>query len=287
MTDFVSGNTRMRARTPALSELRRPTRSETEDAIRSTLRAVPGAYVGKGRAAALALIGRHDLADCLALLRGAVSGADPASRLDAVRAVGLVTADRAADIARAGDGSAAIGRLARHGLPHPAVASGLGAAWERFELHGDVPELEVDIASATHAAWKADLGGGRDARPVLDLLEEERDRRNVVAVADGTTPSQVALLPRGLVDDAALAAAATDSWAPVSQARHRWRPAIDRWPTHRDPAVLERELRDAGEVPRRRWLRQGDPFTAEVLVAYVLHVEAALRQADSHGSAAA
>src|SRR4051794_27212394 len=137
--DFIAGNTRLRARLPALlgpvgydqlaglsrdaaaerlaaSSTYRPylNRDQISDRrlleavghrLRDLLRGLRGLYVGTAGTVVGVLLARHDLQDVLALLRGALTRQPAAIRLAAVMGVGAVDQRIAADIAAAPDGT--------------------------------------------------------------------------------------------------------------------------------------------------------------------------------------
>lgn len=277
--DFVTGNTRLKARLPDLLAGVGDGSEASSGDWRDLLRAVPTAYTGQAREVVAVLTARHDLSDTLALLRGATTRAPAADRLAAVNCVGRLTTAHATDVASARDGAAALARLVAHGLPDPEVARQLPRIWERFELHADTEELETSIAAAAHRAWTARLEPARrPIAPVRDLLAEERDIANVVNLAQNPRPA-TRLLPPGRVNTQALSAVAAGDWTPTLRHRPQWRPAVLRWEAQYDAVELESDLLEV--MSARAWplIRQPDPFGVGIAVGYVLAVESAARHA--------
>lgn len=277
--DFVAGNTRLRARQPDLGRLA----AEADPFARrrrgrDLLRAVAPAYTDSARNIVDLLLARHDVADVIALLRGAIHGRDPADRVAAVEAVGAVTAVNAADVAHADDGEAAVSRLRSWRLPDADVARRLPALWASFELHRDVEELEVDIVRATHTCWETRLTRHRRlAAPVIDLLAEERDVANVRTVLRIPGREHPQLVPYGRVGPTELLAVRRGDWRPVFGARPEWRALVQPLGPSPVAADVERVLQTSRAAEARVTLRFGNVFGAEIAVAYVLCVEHAGR----------
>jgi vacuolar-type H+-ATPase subunit C/Vma6 len=309
--DFIAGNTRLRAR---LSELLGPAdydqlaglsrkaaaeRLATStyrpylnrdqagelqllDAVgrrlRDLLRGVRGLYGGVAGTAVGVLLARHDLHDALALLRGARTGQPAALRLAAVMGVGAIDQPTAADIAAAPDGAAAVVRLVSKRLPDPLTARALPAAWEQYELHGDPDEFETAIAGAAIDGWLDRLEWvGRAARPVLDLVQAECDRANLLAVLRDPALETPRLLPAGLLAASALLAARQGDPEPTAAARPDWRLPLERHLRDQNHAALEWDLDVVLWRQAVRGLRRGNPLGADIPVGYVLAVECEAR----------
>jgi V/A-type H+/Na+-transporting ATPase subunit C len=206
--DFVFGNTRLRARRahdlgaaelvrsagidagtdldggPGDRERRRAGLGAASEHLRGTLRGISTAYEGAAGEVVGVLLARYDLADVLTLLRGAL-GKQPADLvLPAVFAVHRVTSAAARDVASAGEPGVAVQRLLEWRLPDPATAKLLIPAWERYELHRDVPELEREVAFGAHRHWLDVLARyGAAGEPVRRAIERERADRDLVAAA--------------------------------------------------------------------------------------------------------
>src|SRR4051794_37828132 len=310
--DFIAGNTRLRARLPALlgpvdydqlagvsraavaerlaeSSTYRPylNRDQAGDRqlldavgrrLRDLLRGVRGLYGGIAGTAVGVLLARHDLQDALALLRGARTGQPAAVRLAAVMGVGAIDQRAAADIAAAPDGATAVIRMATHRLPDPLSARALPTAWERYELTGDPDEFETTIAAAAIDCWIDRLEWiGRAARPVLELIQAECDRANLTAVLRDPALQTPRLLPTGLVTEPALLAARRGDPQPAIAAYSSWRQPLERYLHNEDLPALEWDL--AVRLWRQgvRGLRRGDPLGATVPVGYVLAAECEAR----------
>lgn len=311
--DFISGNTRLRARLPALlgpvdydqlagvsreaaaerlaASTYRPylTRDQVGDRqlleavgnrLRYLLRGVQGLYAGTAGTAVGVLLARHDLEDALALLRGARTGQPAAVRLAAVMGVGALDQRTAADIAAAPDGATAVLRLSTNRLPDPLTAWALHAAWEHYELHGDPDEFETTIAAAAIDGWIDRLEWvGRAAHPILALVQAECDRANLLAVLLDPALETPRLLPAGLVSESALAAARRGDPKPAVAARPGWRQPLERHLRDDDLPALEWGLDVDLWRQAVRGLRRGDPLGADVPVGYVVAAECEARTA--------
>ena len=309
--DFIAGNTRLRARLPALlgpfdydqlagvsreaaaqrlaastyrSYLNRDRTGDDRllDAIgrrlRDLLGAVRGLYGGIAGTAVAVLLARHDLQDDLALIRGACTGQPAADRLAAVMGVGALDQRTAADIATAPDGATAVLRLAAHRLPDPLTARALPAAWERFELSGDPDELETTVAAAAIDGWSDRLEWvGRAARPVLEVIHAECDRANLLAVLRDPALETPRILPTGLVSVTALLAARRGDPQPTGAVRPSWRQALERHLHDQNLPALEWDLDTTLWRQAVRGLRRGDPLGADIPVGYVLAAECEAR----------
>jgi vacuolar-type H+-ATPase subunit C/Vma6 len=317
--DFLAGNTRLRARLPALLSARdydrlvgvplevvvdrlhetayRPyldprhaddigagsgTGIDVLDVVtrrlRDLLRGVRGLYGGVAGRVVGVLLARHDLRDVLALLRGARTGQPVADRLAAVIGVGAVDLERAAAVATAADGAAAVTRLAALRLPDRATARALPAAWERFELNTDPDEFETAVAVSVVGSWISLLQRtGRTARPVLDVVREECDRANLLAVLADPAAQAPRVLPAGLIGVPALLAARRGDLAAVRAARPGWRDALDRFCGDGDLIALEWSIEVAMWRRAVRGLRRGDPLGADIPVGYVIAAECEAR----------
>lgn len=277
--DFVAGNTRLRARQVDLARLA----AETDPAARrlrgrDLLRAVAPAYTDSARDVVAVLLARHDLADVVALIRGAIRRRDPGDRTAAVEAVGAVTSANTADVANADDGEAAVLRLRGWRLPDAEISRRLTALWASYELHRDVEELEVDIYATAHTCWDSRLGHSRrHAAPVLELLAEERDLVNLRTVLRIPEREQPRLVPHGRLGPAELTAAARGDWKPALRIRPEWRAPISALGPSPTATDLERSVQSFRAAQARGTLRFGDVFGVEIAVAYVLCVEDAMR----------
>jgi hypothetical protein len=308
--DFVAGNTRLRARLPALmgrteydrlasmprgaalerlvATLYRPYLDVGQadeglilDAVgqrlRDLLRGVRGCYAGTADNVVGVLLARHDLHDVLALLRGARAGQPALQRLDALMGVGALDLHAAADLA-SGDGPTTALRLAAEHLPDPVIARVLPAAWERYELNSDDDELETTIAWAAVEGWTAQLNRvGRAAAPVLDLVRAECDRANLMAVLRDPTRDPPRLLPGGLLTLPALLAVRDGDTTRVLAARPSWREALDQHAHRAGLPAVEWGLDVALWRQAVRDLRRGDPLGANVPVGYVVLAECEAR----------
>ena len=310
--DFIAGNTRLRARLPALldpvgydqlaglsreaaaerlaaSSTYRPylNRDQVGDRqlleavghrLRDLLRGVRGLYGGIAGTAVGVLLARHDLQDARALLRGARTGQPAAVRLAAVMGVGALDRGTAADIAAAPDAATAVLRLTKHRLPDPLTAQALPAAWEQYELHGDPDEFETTIAAAAIDGWTDRLEWvGRAAGPVLEVVQAECDRANLLAVLRDPALEMPQLLPTGLVPESALLAARRGDPQPAVAARRGWQQPLERHLRDQDLTALEWDLDLAEWRQAVRGLRRGDPLGAHIPVGYVLAAECEAR----------
>ena len=284
---FVAGTTRLRARMNRLPDVTGAVGAmmfDASPALRhrdvwcSEVRQLPGLFVGEAKDVARVITGRHDLHDCLTLLRGARAQRPTEDRLRGVWAVGAMTPDLAQTLAEAADTAAVATVMAREGLPTPQAARAVPRLWARFELHGDVEELELGLVAATHADWATRLTH-RKARPVTDLLARERDQRNLVTVLVRGTVDAERLLPPGRLSPRDLQHAVSGRWAPLLGSYPRWRPALEAFTHHQDLTRLNRDLHDRSTSGAAAMLRRGDADTTEPLVGYVLLLEEHARDA--------
>lgn len=306
--DFIAGNTRLRARLPArlgaealdrlvgqalpaLVDALRPTAygphlppgrlgpaqlgRAIQARLRETLRGVRDLYAGAAGQVVGTLLARHDLADALALLRGARTEQPPDLRLAALMTVGAVTEEAASAIARASDGAVAADRLAARRLPDPTTAAAIAAAWDVFAVNADPTQLEWTIAAAAHNHWTDVLeSAGRAGRPILDFLRAERDRVNLVtwlAFEPGQGPRP---LPGGAVDPEALMA---DPVSAVSAVHPAWAPALAAYARDGRLIALATAVDLATWRAAIRGLRRGDPLGAAIPLGYVVAAECEAR----------
>ena len=308
--DLVPGNTRLRARWPAvlrgeqLAGLHGPADVaavlraagnrvpadasgrldpsgllEAVDGRRDDrLRAAVGAYEGAARDLVGTLVSDVDRADLVALLRGAATGAAPERILDAVRAVGRLDPVTARELV-ADEADALLARLVARRLPDPATAHAVAAAWRQFELHRDLAELEVAAARAHMASTLQALDRfGPVADPIRAHLARGRDAVNLVTALRLRARGEAAagdLLPPGTVALPALRAVAAGGDV-VAAAPLPWRPAIARAAGGGVEAVA-RTLDELVEAAALRPARRTDPLGASVPVAYVVAVTAEAR----------
>ena len=309
--DFISGNTRLRARLPALlgradyqrlaalsheaaverlaASIYRPYLSgdRIDDShlieavgtrLREVLRGVRGLYGPTAAVVVDVLLARHDLQDTLGLVRGARTGQPPDRRVAAAMCVGALDRQTCLDVAAATDGATAVIRLAAHRLPDPATARGLSAAWEQYTLAGDPEELETTIAATAITGWTARLEQvGKAAAPALELVHAECDRANLLAALRDPAGDLPRLLPPGAVDRPALTAARRGSTQPLLAVRPGWRKAMDDYARDGDLPAVEWALATQDWVRALRELRSGDPLGAAIPVGYVLAAECEAR----------
>ena len=309
--DFIAGNTRLRARLPALlgpvdydqlisvsreaaverlaASTYRPylNRDQLVDhqlneavgrRLRDLLRGVRGLYAGTAGTAVSVLLARHDLQDTLALLRGARTKQPAAVRLATVMAVGALDHRTATDVAAAPDGATAVLRLKSQRLPDPLTALALPSAWEQYELHGDPDEFETTVAAVAIDAWTDRLEWvGRAAAPILNLVQAECDRANLLAVLRDPALETPRLLPTGLVPESALLAARRGDPQPAVAARPGWQQPLERYLGDQNLAALEWDLNVAVWRQAVRGIRRGDPLGADIPVGYVLAAECEAR----------
>ena len=307
--DFIAGNTRLRARLAgrvggdmidglvgqplvaiverlrgtAYAELLPPGQLDPvqvlralDDRLRDVLRGVGDVYDGAARDVVGVLLARHDLADTLALLRGARQRQPSALRLRAVLAVGQVDDTAATDVAGATDGGMAADRLVARKLPDPTTAVALRAAWERFAVNADAAEFEWSVASAAHTRWTGILEqAGRPARPILDFLRAERDRMNLVtqlAFGAGEVPH---VLPGGAIDASAIV---SEQAIPAAASAHPdWADALTDYADDRDLISLATRIDLATWRGAIRGLRRGDPLGAAIPLSVVIGAECEAR----------
>lgn len=277
--DFVYGNTRLRARLPGLLRgvdvLDEPLDDQQIGVwYRHELRQVRDLYTDSAADIVGVLLARHDLADTLALLRGARSGAPSAERLRAVLAVGAVTESAARDIAGALDGVSAIERLVTYRLPDPQTAAGLRAAWSRLELTDDPNEFETSIATAAFTHWLSVLdSAGAAADPVRELVLAEGDRADVVVALGAPTGQPFRPLPSRALRSTDLHGGREQVLAAAAAAHTEWADALRHFDLDWDWLALSAALDHVIRVRALRGLRSGDPLGAAIPLGYVIAVE--------------
>ena len=213
--DFVTGNTRLRARIPALTPADRLERWQSLDLdaldaqLRSTpfarhadketvdprhallmavergtrevLRATATAYSGAARVAILTLLSPYDSADLVTLVRAAARGLTAEDVAPLLHAVGALTPVLVREVL-ADDPAVSITRLAARRLPDPAVARQLLAGADAFARTGDLGEWEHRVAAAVAAQADAALAPlGASAGPIRRHLAAGRDVTNLLA----------------------------------------------------------------------------------------------------------
>ncbi len=246
--------------------------------LQAQLRGLRGLYVGPAMDAVMILLARHDLADVLALVRGARAGAPTAHRLAAVLAVGAIEEDVAREVAAATDASSTVGRLVALGLPDPDTAQVLARAWATFQLHDDPLEFETTVATAAVTRWLALAhAAGRDARPVAAFVQSECDRANLLVALGSPTGQVMRLLPDHRPTAAALRGTREEVLAAAAAARPAWRPALERFAADGDRGALAAALDTVEWDLALRGRRLGNPLDASVPVSYVVAVEGQAR----------
>lgn len=307
--DLVPGNTRLRARWPAvlrgdqLAGLRSP--ADVAAVLRGTaragaaepldlldavdarrddlLRAAVAAYEGTARDLVITLVSDVDRADLVTLLRGVATEAAPERILAAVRAVGRLDPATVRELV-VDEPGALLARLVARRLPDPDTAHALATAWRQFELHRDLAELEVAAARAHAASTEEALTRfGPVAEPVRAHLARTRDAVNLLTAVRlrglrEATPGD--LLPPGDIPLPALRAVAAGG-DPAAAAPLPWRAAVGR-AVVAGVEPLARALEELVEEPVLRPSRRTDPLGPSVPIAYVtaVTVEArALRRA--------
>jgi vacuolar-type H+-ATPase subunit C/Vma6 len=244
--------------------------------LREVLRGVGEVYDGAAGDVVGVLLARHDLADTIALLRGARQGQPTALRLQAVLAVGRVDDDAASDLASATDGGFAADRLAARNLPDPTSAVELRAAWSRFAVNADPAELEWSIAAAAHSRWTGILEqAGRAARPILDFLRAERDRTNLVTRLAFEAGGGFKVLPGGAVDSETISSDA--AMRAVGSAHPDWASALADYADDDDLIALATRIDLSIWRAAIRGLRHGDPLGAAIPLAVVVGAECEAR----------
>jgi hypothetical protein len=225
--DFVTGNTRLRARIPALTPPDRLERWQSFDldaldtqlrgtpfarhmdretvdqrhallmaverGTREVLRATATAYSGAARVALLTLLSPYDSADLVTLVRAAARGLTAEDVAPLLHAVGAVTPVLVREVL-ADDPAVTIARLAARRLPDPAVARHLLAGADAFARTGDLGEWEYRVAASVAAQADAALTPlGAGAGPIRRHLAAGRDVTNLLAAlrarSEGATGS--------------------------------------------------------------------------------------------------
>lgn len=246
--------------------------------LQAELRLVGSLYSGAAAQIVAVLLARHDLADTIALLRGARAGAPPERRLAAVHAVGAIDQDAARDVAAAPDGAAAVTRLVARGLPDPTTARTLPQAWARFEVNEDPNELETAVATAALGEWLSVLDRyGASAAPVREFVQSEADRADVVIALGAPTGQPFRPLPSRKLRSAALHGSHQDVVIAAGAAYPRWVPALGRYSGGGDWLELATDLDHLIRAHALAGLRAGDPLSVAIPLGYVVAVEAHAR----------
>lgn len=217
--DFVYGNTRLRARLPALlgrqdlerlltldgdgllGELSRTPyapevqaeaarrrmpeslqRAITRHLARSLLE-LRSFYDGPARDVVDLLLRRWDLHNLLVLVRAHARRRPDQDAAAALVPLGGLDQPTAAELGRQREPAAAVERLVAWRLPSPELAAALGRGWAAYERDEDLPTLEWRLATAAFESLlerARELGGTAD--PVADTVRREVDLRNAMAV---------------------------------------------------------------------------------------------------------
>jgi vacuolar-type H+-ATPase subunit C/Vma6 len=307
--DFIAGNTRLRARLagrvgsdvihglvgqplPTIVERLRGTAYATllppgppepsevlrvlDARLREVLRGVGDVYDGVAGEVVGVLLARHDLADTLALLRGARQRQPSGLRVRAVLAVGRVDDTAATEVARASDDGMAADLLSALNLPDPTTAEALREAWNRFAVNADPAEFEWSVAAAAHTRWTRVLvQAGSSARPILDFLRAERDRMNLVTQLAFEAGENPRFLPGGAVGPDVIA---SEEAIPAVASQHvDWAPALAAYAGDGDIIGLATRIDLAIWQSAIRGLRRGDPLGAAIPLAVVVGAECEAR----------
>lgn len=217
--EFAYGNTRLRARLPALlgrsdferlltldddallGELARTpyAREVQAEAARQrlprslqraitrhlarALRELRSFYEGAAGETVDLLLRRWDLHNLLVVARMHVSRLAEEDAAAALVPLGGLDEPTAAELARQGEPQAAVDRLVAWRLPTPALAAALGRAWAVYERDEDLSALEWRLAvTAYDSLLERARELGKPADPVAYALRSEVDLRNLMAV---------------------------------------------------------------------------------------------------------
>lgn len=140
-------------------------------------------YEGRARELVDLLLSRFDLHNLLALLRGQVRGEPPEQVLASMFPLGALDDSAALEIARQPEVARAIDLLVSWRLPDPDVVRALADAWPEYERTEDPSALEHTL-TARHAlrVEQALRAAGSNAEPLRELVARERDAANVLIV---------------------------------------------------------------------------------------------------------
>jgi len=126
------------------------------------------------------LLARFDLHNLLTLLRGRVRG-QPAERiLASLVPIGPLGGAAAHEIARRDDSQVAVELLTAWRLPDADTAAALARAWPRFERTEELAHLEHELVEAHATHVERELEGA--PATLRELIARERDATNVLTV---------------------------------------------------------------------------------------------------------
>ena len=265
-------------------------------------------YDGPARSLVDLLLGRFDLHNLLALLRGLVRRQEVARVLASVVPLGSLGGGAAREIAQQPEPVAAVDRLVTWRLPDQESARALAAGWSEFERTEDLAALEHALVTAHARKLQLALhGAGPAAEPLRNLMARESDAANILVVLRlwcaleraefaelPLPPAAGRFLAGGKIAEPVLESALrlptlANAAAELAAAarRPRWRAPLERFAAGGDLAGLQRAL----EIDRVRWavglFLGGDPLGVDVPIAYTLAVENEARNIRLVGEAAA
>nr|WP_243850194.1 V-type ATPase subunit [Modestobacter marinus] len=254
-----------------------------EERRRTALRGVGQVYRERAGEVVAVLLARYDLADTLTLLRGAAHHLPEEDVLAALHGVGAVTPTAAREVV-AEEPEAVVQRLTAARLPDPGTARALAGAWDRYLLHGDLPELETAVARAASARADGRLAElGRPAERLRRFLADERDAANLLSALRcrnaGRAPEALPerLLPPGQLSVGALVAVAAGGGPPPGLPA-AWRGAVDRALATGRAAELAGELEEHRAQQALAGWRTGDPLGVDVPLGFTAAVEVEARE---------
>jgi V/A-type H+/Na+-transporting ATPase subunit C len=249
------------------------------------LEAVRGFYRGRARDLVDLLLAGVDLHNLLALLRGALRGADEEQVLDDVVPAGAFTDALAREVVRQHEPAAAVALLAGWGLPDPATARATVLAFEGYERDGDLGRFEGAVAAAHTGRVATDLdrlgGQARDLRAVLGRGVDDtnvtvllRLRPALAGREPERLPAGAPWLPGGSIDPATLEsalrqAASAQSAAVLGAAATHLRAPLATWARDGDVAAAQRALDRSRVLDDIALFRRGDPLGVAVPIAYL------------------
>lgn len=272
------------------------------DHMVTALADVSGFYRGRAGDVVAALLSRFDVHAVLTVLRARHRGTPAETACALLVPVGAVSAQTAGRAAREPDLPAAARLFAARRLPDPDTAAALLNAQRRYEIDGDLAQVEETVARSARTRQATVLAAaGPEAEQVTAASRHEADDLNLLlalrlraAGADGSgTGGPEAYLPGGSVPLPVLRAiqrapTRRDAVAAVPGPAHQaWRGPLADWSQSGDLAALHAALEDGRLHTQLRALRGGDPLGAAPVLHYVLAHQAQARNLRLLGQAAA
>jgi V/A-type H+-transporting ATPase subunit C len=140
-------------------------------------------YDGPARTLVDLLLARYDLHNLLVLLRGLLRARAPEDLVGALVPIGVLGNAAAHEIARQQDQAAAVDLLVSWRLPERELARALARAWPEYERTQDLTALELALAIQQARFIVRGLAEtGPQAQPLRQLIAREHDATNALVV---------------------------------------------------------------------------------------------------------